>query len=253
MAVDLAVSSVATEVAPAEASGGLATLTETPSLPEELEGPSFPEELKAPAFPEEPPLLDSSESESESESASTVAQVEIIEPKKPRPLEKKDHKPSRVKSLLRSVALFFVVAIVLFFLWSWLNPTSTASDLTTGQCVEDFFSTDAEGGIVGLASVSVVDCSRPHAYEVIAVSDSLFPGDEYPGVRESFVVGQTFCLNEYASFIGGGQENLETWDVWTFVPPENQWEDTRLVQCLTGDAQESTLMEGTLRNAAATE
>ncbi len=132
---------------------------------------------------------------------------------------------------------------------SLLNGSTGVSDLQVGQCVEDFFPTNDEGGLLEISSVSTVDCSELHAYEVFAVTTSLFDGD-YPGVQESFSIGQEFCLTEYELFVDGGRDNLTTWDVWTFVPPESSWGENRDVHCLLGDEAETTPVSGTLRGAA---
>ena len=240
MVVDLAATSKADEPEPA-ADGGLAMIMEAVPFPDQVQ-------------PRESGTPDSEPDQVGVEQEAATAPVEIIAPSSsssgPR-LD--DNEPSAGRKAVRGMLLLLGAAIGAFLVLSWLNPSQGVSDLSAGQCVEDFFPTNDDGTFIGLSSISIVDCGQEHAYEVIAVSSDLFPDDEYPGVRESFVTGQAFCLDEYGSFIGGGQENLATWDVWTFVPPESQWDGPRTVQCLVGDATESGLNTGTLRDAAAVE
>ncbi len=158
---------------------------------------------------------------------------------------------SLVKPLLAAAVALAVIGGAVWFAMGMLGSTTIVSDLQTGECVENFFETGEDGGFVEIFAVSTVECAQPHAYEVFSVNDTLFPSDEYPGIAESFAIGQEYCLSQYAEFIGGGQENLTTWDVWTFVPPENSWSDDRRVHCLVGDFAETTPTTGTLRGAAA--
>ena len=151
----------------------------------------------------------------------------------------------------RRPILAVIVGLVLlaggaFFVTGLLTQETVIADLSAGQCVEEFFPVTEEG-FLEISSVSTIDCATAHAYEVFAVDSTLFEG-AYPGVQESFTVGQEFCLSEYESFIGGSRENLETWDVWTFVPPESSWEDGSDVHCLVGDAEETALVTGSLRD-----
>ncbi len=175
----------------------------------------------------------------------------------PKPDKKAAGKPKRssggLGSLLRPVGgLLFLVAIAaaLFFGRGLVSPTTSVSELEAGQCIENFFERNEDGSFIEIFSLSVVDCGEPHAYEVFAVSDSLFPDDVYPGVAESFTAGEAFCLEQYEPFIGGDLANLSTWEVWTFVPPENSWSDDRTVQCVVGDAAHTELFTGSLSGAA---
>ena len=176
------------------------------------------------------------------------AQAPAVEKKKD---ESKGSGSSIVKPLLGVALLLAFIAGLVFFASRQLEGTSLVSQLETGECVEDFFEVGNDGEFVEINTVSVIDCAEPHAYEVFSVNADLFPDDQYPGVEEAFAIGQSFCLNEYQEFIGGGLENLSSWDVWTFVPPEDSFDDERLVQCLVGDFNETTPATGTLRSAAA--
>ncbi len=159
-------------------------------------------------------------------------------------------KSSDLRPILLALAALLVVGGIGYFVTQQLGGTSIVSDLESGECIENFFDSDEAGSFVEIFVVSTVDCSEPHAYEVFTTTAGLFPNDTYPGIQESFAIGQDFCLNEYVAFIGGGPENLSTWDVWTFVPPEDAWGGDRSVQCLVGDFEQTTRFEGTLQNAA---
>lgn len=158
---------------------------------------------------------------------------------------------SLVKPLLAAAVALALIGGAVWFVMGMLGSTTIVSDLQTGQCVENFFDTGEDGGFVEIFAVSTVDCAAPHAYEVFSVTETLFPSDTYPGIAESFATGQDYCLEQYVSFIGGGEENLTTWDVWTFVPPENSWSDDRRVHCLVGDFAETTPTTGSLQGIAA--
>ena len=157
---------------------------------------------------------------------------------------------SNVGTILLAALGVALIGVLVYFASQFLGGASMISQLEAGECVENFFETNAEGRFVEIGVVSTVACEEPHAYEVFAVNDALFPDPVYPGVEESFAVSEAFCLEEYQTFIGGGGQNLATWDAWTFFPPEDSWSDERVVQCLVGDANEATLNEGTLRGAA---
>ena len=157
----------------------------------------------------------------------------------------------KLKRVGLAVFVLALLGAAAFFGSRLLSSTSIVSSLEPGECVQNFFDSNDDGAVVEILAVATVDSTEPHAYEVFSMNETLFPDDEYPGVAESFAVGQEFCLNEYQAFIGGGQENLSTWDVWTFVPPESGWSDERRVHCLIGDAAQTTLTTGTLEGIAA--
>ena len=163
---------------------------------------------------------------------------------------KSSAKNSNFTPVLWAVLALAVIAAVVFFVSRLLGDTAIVSQLNEGECVENFFETAEDGTFVEIFSVSTVDCAQPHAYEVFTTNAALFPDDAFPGIEEAFATGQEFCLTEYEAFIDGDRENLSTWDVWTFVPPESSWEGDRNVQCLVGDFNQETLFEGTLRGAA---
>lgn len=157
---------------------------------------------------------------------------------------------SNTLRLVGALAGLLLLAALAFFGSQMLGQGTSVSDLSAGECIESFFETDETGSFIEVSSLTTVDCAQSHAYEVFAVSGSLFTSDEYPGVDASFATGEEFCLNEYETFIGGGRANLRTWEVWTFVPPEASWGGDRLVQCVVGDINQETLVTGSLRGAA---
>lgn len=152
--------------------------------------------------------------------------------------------------LVGALAALLILAGLAFFGSQFLGQGTSVSDLSAGECIEGFFQTDESGAFIEVSSLSTVDCAQPHAYEVFAVSDQLFPDVEYPGVDASFATGEDFCLNQYEEFIGGGRANLRTWEVWTFVPPEGSWDGDRRVQCVVGDINQEELVTGSLRGIA---
>ena len=160
---------------------------------------------------------------------------------------------SNLPALVGVLLAVVVIGLGLFFGSRFVGQGTSVSELSTGQCIENFFPTDESGAFIEISSLSTIDCGQPHAYEVFAVNTTLFEGTEYPGVDASFTQGEEFCLNEYEDFIGGGRANLRIWEVWTFVPPESAWESAPFVQCVVGDAGQSELVTGTLRGVASPE
>ena len=161
-----------------------------------------------------------------------------------------------VSHLVKLVCAVFVavLAFVGFGVFQEIRNTSLVTQLTSGQCVEDFF-TPSEGEFRNVFTVGTTDCANPHAYEVFATSTEAFAeastesNANYPGIEASFASGQAFCESQYDDFVGGDFAT-SPWQVWTFVPTEKRWsEGDRNVQCLVGDAAEVNLIEGTLADA----
>lgn len=155
-----------------------------------------------------------------------------------------------VKFALNVIGVLAAVGLGYAALNFYTNVASLqrVTELDAGQCVEDFFS-PAEGEFQNVFVVTTTNCANPHAYEVFTTSNTVFSDvteSSYPGVEETFAVGQDFCRAEYDAFVSGDFV-ASPWQVWTFVPTELRWDrGERKVQCLVGDAMESQLVEGSL-------
>lgn len=230
------------------ASGGIASLPGAPPLPSESTPPVSGSDVG------EPEDVSPDADFAVADSASLFDGPSVKKAKNKKAKKTKKDKPAKVtgsgkpdlQPVLVAVAALVLIAGGVFLVRSFIGGNTAVGDLASGDCIGEFFPTTEEGGFLEIASVSTVDCATDHAYEVFAVSTTLFDGP-YPGVEESFSVGQEFCLSEYEAFVGGGRENLTTWDVWTFVPPASSWEDGSDVHCLIGDAAETTPTSGSLR------
>lgn len=186
------------------------------------------------------------------------AKVEIEDSPKQKPnLTPKGYRlKTIVTRLVQLVCLAFVgvLAFVGYQVFDEVRNTSLVTELASGQCVEDFF-TSGQGEFRNVFTVRTTDCLNPHAYEVFATSTEAFAdastesNADYPGIEGVFALGQEFCESEYDEFVGGDFAT-SPWQVWTFVPTENRWsEGDRNVQCLVGDAAQINLIEGTLAGA----
>lgn len=154
------------------------------------------------------------------------------------------------KKLLMGLFAAFVVVMVVtgIRVTGVLSNSSLVTSLEQGDCIEDFF-TPNQGEFREVFLVGTTDCSNPHAYEVYAVGESVYAESEYPGIDGVFEVAQSYCDQQYNSFVGGDFLS-SPWNVWTFAPTEDRWNaGERNVQCIVGDFDQTTLTTGTLRNA----
>ncbi len=150
------------------------------------------------------------------------------------------------------IALFSVFAVVFVVAGIRVAGVFTNSSLVTsleqGDCIEDFF-TPNQGEFREVFLVGTTDCANPHAYEVYAVGDSVYTESAYPGIDGVFAVAQSYCDDQYASFVGGDFLS-SPWNVWTFAPTEDRWNaGERNVQCIVGDFDQTELTTGSLQNA----
>lgn len=155
------------------------------------------------------------------------------------------------KTVLAVVALLIVGGLIITaaMVSRTFQNTTLVTSLETGDCVQDFFSTGADGEFVQIFLVNTTSCGEPHAMEVYARTELLWIDDRYPGVEQSFSTGQDFCFDQYDRFVGGDY-STSPYEVWTFVPVEGSWsQGDRTVQCLVGHVDEFTLTTGTLEGA----
>ena len=150
------------------------------------------------------------------------------------------------------IALFSVFAVVFIIagirVTGVLSNSSLVTSLEKGDCIEDFF-TPNQGEFREVFLVGTTDCSNPHAYEVYAVGESVYTESTYPGIDGVFAVAQSYCDDQYASFVGGDFLS-SPWNVWTFAPTEDRWNaGERDVQCIVGDFDQTELTTGSLQNA----
>ena len=122
--------------------------------------------------------------------------------------------------------------------------------LQVGECVESHFPSAADaadGEYFTVFFVTRVDCAQPHAYEVYAVTDSLWSDDAvFPGADEIFVVAEEYCFNQFEPFTNSDYYT-SPYDFFTFVPADEAWiEGERKVHCLIGRSDGVSLTTGSL-------
>lgn len=130
-----------------------------------------------------------------------------------------------------------------------IGSVSTVSNLSPGQCIEDFITTEE------VFFVTTADCSGPHALEVYANRSDFWNSEErpHPGMNVLFAEGEAWCAEQFEEFVGEPYE-MSPLGMWTFVPIVEGWaEGDRSVQCIVGAWDEETLTTGTLRNSAGRE
>jgi hypothetical protein len=155
------------------------------------------------------------------------------------------------KTVLAVVAVLIVGGLIItaVMVSRTFQNTTLVNNLETGDCVQDFFTTGANGEFVEIFLVNTTPCGEPHAMEVYARTELLWIDDQYPGVDESFETGQDFCFYQYDRFVGGDYTTSQ-YEVWTFVPVKGSWsQGDRTVKCLVGHFDEFTLTTGTLQGA----
>lgn len=156
--------------------------------------------------------------------------------------------PARTRNVLIGIVLIIVAGLVVtgVMLARAFQDTTLVSNLDRGDCVRDFFEQGSDGEFVEVFLVNTTPCDQPHAMEVFATTELLWADDTYPGVDESFYLGEEWCFSQYQAFVGGDYAT-SPYEVWTFVPVEQGWvTGDRTVQCLVGQFNEVTLTTGTL-------
>ena len=102
-------------------------------------------------------------------------------------------------------------------------------ELGVGDCFDD-----PDAAEEAVSDVAVVDCDEPHdneVYEVFALADGDFPGDE--AVREQADQG---CVAAFDAFVGTPYLDSELDYAW-LVPTQESWDqgDDRTVVCVVYD------------------
>lgn len=158
--------------------------------------------------------------------------------------QKKKRAGLAVVLLLASV--FFVGIVILV---NSISGTTTINNVAAGDCLADFFATN-ENGEAEIFLVKTTDCANLHALEMYATTGSAYVGlTEFPGQDEAFVIGQSYCLEEYERFTGVPAE-ASPYEMWSLVPIPQSWaQGDRTVQCLIGSYDGVTLIEGSLRDS----
>jgi hypothetical protein len=169
--------------------------------------------------------------------------------KKLGPVQKKRGMSRGIKRALVSVAAIGATILISGYVYlNVLAGNTLVTSLQEGQCVTEFFG-ESEQEFDEIFDVKTSECVNPHAYEVYAAAATVYPDSDYPGVEEAFRLGQAFCMSEYDEFVGGVYAT-SPWDVWTFVPTSQRWTaGDRVVQCLVGDFNQTSLTVGTLKGA----
>lgn len=123
-----------------------------------------------------------------------------------------------------------------FLIYGALDNTTSVSELTAGDCIED------PGTAETIGSVESVRCGEPHEYEVFAVATLTGAGtadeDAYPGTDAIYELGMTACQPQFASYVGTSYADSVYWiDAWT--PVAEGWNDgIRDVFCVLFEATE---------------
>lgn len=116
------------------------------------------------------------------------------------------------------------------------SGTDDVFSLVVGDCFDD-----AEQSLEGdepVSSISIVDCDEPHQREVYA--NLFFDGDddEYPGVTSVTDELDSFCIDEFESFVGLPYDDSELFFL-TFYPTDDSWsEGDREGLCLISEYDE---------------
>ena len=179
-----------------------------------------------------------------------AASSEEQKPKKQRKQRSASRSSLSAKKLLVGLFAAFVAvfAVAAVQVTGILSNTSLVTSLEASECIENFFPSN-DGEFREVLFVRTTNCTNPHAYEVFAVGSSVFGESEYPGVEAVFAQAQSYCQQQYSSFIGGDFAT-SPWEVWTFAPTEGRWDDgERSVQCIVGNVDQETLRTGTLKDA----
>jgi hypothetical protein len=93
--------------------------------------------------------------------------------------------------------------------------TASSTTLSTGDCFDDNEEFEYEA-----PSIVTVACASPHDNEIYAVGR--FNASAWPGDFEVEDPADTFCLEQFAEFIGLAWEDSD-YDYISIVPTEESW------------------------------
>lgn len=114
--------------------------------------------------------------------------------------------------------------------------------LKVGDCLNQQASEDAEE----VSSVPTVPCAEPHDSEAYAATD--MADGEYPGDQAVMDQADTFCYDEFATFVGLSYDESEL-DLASFFPTPESWEEgDREIMCFVSSPDGQ--VTGTLAAAA---
>lgn len=114
--------------------------------------------------------------------------------------------------------------------------------LKVGDCLNEAGSEDAEE----VSSVPTVPCAEPHDSEAYAATD--MPDGEYPGDQAVMDASDTYCYDQFATFVGLSYDESEL-DLASFFPTPESWaEGDREIMCFVSSPEGQ--VTGTLAAAA---
>jgi hypothetical protein len=113
--------------------------------------------------------------------------------------------------------------------------------LKVGDCLNHTGTEETEE----VSSVPTVPCDQPHESEAYAATD--MPDGDYPGDQAVTDAADTFCYDEFATFVGMSYDE-SVLNLSSFFPTPESWEQgDRELMCFISDEAPVT---GTLAGAA---
>lgn len=104
--------------------------------------------------------------------------------------------------------------------------------LTAGDCVN---AADMSGMV---SEVEAMPCTDPHDAQIIAEYE--YPKGDYPGDDEFATKAETFCVDEFATFVGISYDESE-FELGPLTPTEQSWKmGDRVLQCVVISAEPIT-------------
>jgi hypothetical protein len=115
--------------------------------------------------------------------------------------------------------------------------------LRVGDCMVDTLSDE----LAEVSSVPTVPCSEPHDSEAFA--STAMPDGEYPGDDAVIEAADTYCYDEFATFVGMSYDE-SVLEMSSLFPTQQSWDldDDREILCLVVSADGQ--VTGTLAGAA---
>ena len=164
-------------------------------------------------------------------------------------------KNARIAMGLVLVAIVVSVMAVAVVISRGVANLTVIDSLDQGECVESHFPTAADaadGEFFSVLFVTRIDCAQPHAYEVYALTDSLWTEDSvFPGVDGLFETADGYCREQFELFTNS-EYATSPYDFFTFVPTADVWEGGgREVRCLIGRSDGVSLTTGSLAGSGA--
>ena len=143
--------------------------------------------------------------------------------------------PKKRRGRLYAVIGVLVVLGIVGVVGAVVNSNSVRpNSLAVGACINDLPALSSSGA-TRVSTVTRVDCSKPHHFELIAIQKNPAPdGASYPGDATMKSETQGFCHTQFESYVGIASDS-SSYDSIDLRPTSDSWgQGDRSEQCYVG-------------------